>query len=225
MLRWHLSSFQSWGSGTLGKVWSSGPLDFHEKVRASISWSIALSEIFLLFLVSRFSIIVVKCAAQLPIHILNFCTEFSRSARVLFIAGGVIESNLVHRRTVAVLCMLFSSLMHLRSGELPLPYMPARVTCAWVDHNGARLRFLCCRTSLPQDLHASSISLWLDLNDSVFDGVELASFNNRANLLFLLVFHNFLVFFLAKDGCVGFWVFGLIEHCNSLPALRCRLFY
>ena len=51
-----------------------------------------------------------------------------RSAGLL--AGGVLECNLVHRRSVAVLCMLFkikSNSMHPLSGELPLSYVLARV--------------------------------------------------------------------------------------------------
>ena len=48
-----------------------------------------------------------------------------------FLAGGVLECNLVHRRSVAELCMLFkikSNSIHPLSGALPLPYVPARVT-------------------------------------------------------------------------------------------------
>ena len=48
-----------------------------------------------------------------------------------FLAGGVLECNLPHRRSVAELCMLFkikSNPMHPLSGALPLPYVPARVT-------------------------------------------------------------------------------------------------
>ena len=48
-----------------------------------------------------------------------------------FLAGGVLERNLAHRRSVAELCMLFkikSNPMHPLSGALPLPYVPARVT-------------------------------------------------------------------------------------------------
>ena len=48
-----------------------------------------------------------------------------------FLAGGVLECNLAHRRSIAELCMLFnirSNPMHLLSGALPLPYVPARVT-------------------------------------------------------------------------------------------------
>ena len=48
-----------------------------------------------------------------------------------FLAGGVLDCNLPHRRSVAELCMLFkikSNPMHPLSGALPLPYVPARVT-------------------------------------------------------------------------------------------------
>ena len=48
-----------------------------------------------------------------------------------FLAGGVLEYNIAHRLSVAVLCMLFkikSNPMHPLSGSLPLPYVPASVT-------------------------------------------------------------------------------------------------
>ena len=48
-----------------------------------------------------------------------------------FLAGGVLECNLAHRRSVAELCMIFkikSNPMHPLSCALPLPYVPARVT-------------------------------------------------------------------------------------------------
>ena len=50
---------------------------------------------------------------------------------LVFLAGGVLECNLAHRRSVSVLCMLFmikSNPMHLLSGALSLPYVPACVT-------------------------------------------------------------------------------------------------
>ena len=48
-----------------------------------------------------------------------------------FLARGVLDCYLAHRRSVAELCMLFkikSNPMHPLSGALPLPYVPARVT-------------------------------------------------------------------------------------------------
>ena len=50
-----------------------------------------------------------------------------------FLAGGVLDCNLAHRRSLAQLCMLFkikSNLMHPLSSAVPLPYVTARVTRA-----------------------------------------------------------------------------------------------
>ena len=61
-----------------------------------------------------------------------------------FLAGGVLECNLAHRRSVAEFCMLFkikSNPIHLLSGALPLPYVPARVTRgAFVAHRRLLVR-------------------------------------------------------------------------------------
>ena len=48
-----------------------------------------------------------------------------------FLSGAVFECTLANRRSVAVLCMLFtikSNPVHPLSGVLTLPYVPARVT-------------------------------------------------------------------------------------------------
>ena len=48
-----------------------------------------------------------------------------------FLAGGVLECNLAHRRSVAKLCMLFkikSNLMHSLNGALPLAFVSELVT-------------------------------------------------------------------------------------------------
>ena len=76
--------------------------------------------------------------------VLEYCSAVWRSAadshlklldRVVrsagFLAGGILDCNLAHRRSVAELCMLFkikSNPRHPLSGALPLPYVPARVT-------------------------------------------------------------------------------------------------
>ena len=67
-------------------------------------------------------------------------SELDRVVRgAVFLAGGVLEGNLAHRRSVAVLCMLFkikSNPIHPLSGALPLPHVPARVTRgAFVTHS------------------------------------------------------------------------------------------
>ena len=48
-----------------------------------------------------------------------------------FLTGGVLNCNLFHRRSVAVLCMLYRiscNPMHPLCGTLPVPYVPVRVT-------------------------------------------------------------------------------------------------
>ena len=95
------------------------------------------------------------------------------------------ECNLAHRRSVAVLCMLFKmkcNPMHPLSGVLPLPYVPARVTRgALVAH---RHLFMPphCRTS---QYHRTSVSLRNDLGDPIFDGVGLERIKSRANAFLL----------------------------------------
>ena len=108
-----------------------------------------------------------------------------------FLAGGVLDCNLTHRRSVVELCMPFkikSNPMHLLNGALPLSYVPARVTRGAVvahRHSFAPPR---CRTSQYRRTFVPlSVSLWNDLSDPVFDGVGLTGFKSRANaFLFLL---------------------------------------
>ena len=76
--------------------------------------------------------------------------------------------------------------MHPLNGALPGPYVPARVTrAALVAH-----RYTCapprCRTlQYSRTFISFSVSLWNDLANPVFDGVELAGFESRANAFLL----------------------------------------
>ena len=97
-----------------------------------------------------------------------------------FLTGGVFECDFVHRRSVAVLCMLYKircDLMHPLYGSLPDSYVPVRGTpCAVTAHryNYAPPR---CRTSqYRRTFNRLSVSLWNNFGDPVFDGMELASF-------------------------------------------------
>ena len=68
-----------------------------------------------------------------------------------FLTGGVFECDLAHRRSVAVLCMLYRigcNPLHPLYGALPVPYVPVRVTGGAViphEYTNAPPR---CRTSL-----------------------------------------------------------------------------
>ena len=106
-----------------------------------------------------------------------------------FLTGGVFECDTAHRRSVAVLCMLYKircNLMHPLNDALPGPYVPVRATrCALVAH---RYTYAppCCRTSqYHRTFFPLSVSLWNDLPDPVFNGVGLASFKIGANAFLL----------------------------------------
>ena len=72
-----------------------------------------------------------------------------------FLAGGVLECNLAHRRSVAELCMLFeikSNPMHHLSGALPLLHVPPRVTRGALVAHRHSFAPSHCRTSVSQKL-------------------------------------------------------------------------
>ena len=111
-----------------------------------------------------------------------------------FLAGGVSEFNLAHRRSVAELCMLFkinSNPMHPLSGAsfkqcINMPYVPARVTrCALVAHSHSFAPPRCRTSKYRRSFVLLSVSLWNDLSDPVFDGVGLVGFKSKSNAFLL----------------------------------------
>ena len=106
-----------------------------------------------------------------------------------FLAGGVLECNLAHQQSLAVMCMPFknkSNPMHPLSGTLPFRYMPARATHGALVAHGYSFtapRFWISqyrRTFVPL-----SLSLWNGLSDPVFHGEWLAGLKSRANSIML----------------------------------------
>ena len=66
--------------------------------------------------------------------------------------------------------------MHLLSGALPLPYVPARVTPdALVAHRHSFAPPRCRTSQYRRTFVPLSVSLWNDLSDPVFDGVGVAN--------------------------------------------------
>ena len=116
--------------------------------------------------------------------------------------------------------------MHPLSSALPLPHVPAHVTCgALVAHRHSFVPPHCRTSQYRRTFVPLSVSLWNDLSEPMFDGVGLAGFESRANA-FLLAWSAlsfcFLLFylFLSYMGWLcGVWVFGLIECSHSLPGL------
>ena len=106
-----------------------------------------------------------------------------------FIAGGMLNCDLSHRRSVAVLRMLYKircNPKHPLCGTLPVPYVPVQVTCgALITH---RYTFVPPRRRTSQYRRTFiplSVSLWNDLVDPVFDGVGLVGFKSRSNAFLL----------------------------------------
>ena len=106
-----------------------------------------------------------------------------------FLTGGVFECDIAHRRSVAVLCMLYKircKAMHPLNGALPGPSLPVRVTCgALVTHQFTYAQPSCRTSQYSRTFILISVSLWNDLANPVFDGVGLAGFKSRANALLL----------------------------------------
>ena len=92
-----------------------------------------------------------------------------------FPAGGVLDCNLAHRRSVAELCMLFmikSNPLHPLRGALLLPYVPVCVTRgALVAHRHSFVPPRCWTSHYHRSFVPLSLSLWNYLSDPVFDGV------------------------------------------------------
>ena len=127
-----------------------------------------------------------QCGAWLPVHILNYTGACSQCCP--FSNGGVYECVIAHRRSVAVLCMLYKirrNPMHLLCDALHGPYVPVRIKrWALVAH-----RYIYsiprCRTSKYRNIFIPlSLSLWNDLADLVIDGGGLAGFKSRDNAFY-----------------------------------------
>ena len=127
------------------------------------------------------------------VHGLNYWIHLKLLDRAVsgarFQTGGVFECDIAHRRSVAVLCMLYKTgcnPVHLLNGALPGPYVPVRVTLGDLVAHRFTYAPPCCRTSqYSRTFIPLSVSLWNDLANPVFDGVELAGFKSEANAFVL----------------------------------------
>ena len=107
-----------------------------------------------------------------------------------FLTGGVVWCDIAHRRSEAVLYMLYNircNSMLPPNGALPGPYVPLRVTHgALVAHRYTYAPPHCRTSQYRRTFISLSVSLWNDLADPVFDGVVLVGSKSTANA-FLLV--------------------------------------
>ena len=108
----------------------------------------------------------------------------------VFLTRGVLECDLEHRRSVAVLCMLYKircNPMHPFYGALPVPYVSVRVTLGpEIAHRYTYAPPRCRTSQYLRTVIPLSVSLWNDLGDPILDGVGLAGFKSRANAFILV---------------------------------------
>ena len=132
----------------------------------------------------QFYSIVLQCDARLPIHTLNYYTVQS-VVPASELGVCVFECDIAHRRSVAVLCMLYRircEPMYPLNDALPGPYVPVRVTRGvLVTHRYTYAPPRCRTSKYLRTFVALSASLWNDLVDPIFDGVGLAGFKSRVN--------------------------------------------
>ena len=121
-----------------------------------------------------------RSAADTHLKLLNRAVSGAR-----FLTGGVFECDISHRRSVAVLCMLYkirSNPVNPLNGALPGPYVPARVArCALVAHRYTYAPHRCRTLQYSRTFIPFSVSIWNDLANPLFDSVGLAGFKSRAN--------------------------------------------
>ena len=146
-----------------------------------------------------------------------------------FLAGGMLNCDLSHRRSVAALCMLYKiwcNPKHPLCGTLPVPYVPVRVTRgALIAHQYTFAPPRCRTSQYHRTFILLSVSLWNDLVDPVFEGVGLAGFKSRSNSFLLAqllspfclkLFSLSLIFFYR----LVVWGWGLRTDRMSTPLSR-----
>ena len=108
-----------------------------------------------------------------------------------FLTGGVFECDIAHRRSVAVLCMLYNiryNPMHPLYDALPGQYVPVWVTLgALVAHRCTYVPPRCRTSQYRRSFVLLSVSLWNDLADSGRIGwCETSGFQEQGQCFFLL---------------------------------------
>ena len=106
-----------------------------------------------------------------------------------FLTGDVFECDTAHRRSVALLCMLYKfrcNPMQPLNGGLLGPYVKVRVTRdALVAHQFTYAPPRCRTSQYSTIFIPISLSFWNGLANTVFDSVGLAGFKSRANAFLL----------------------------------------
>ena len=122
----------------------------------------------------------------------------------------MIECDIAHRRSVAVLCMLYKircNPVHPLSGALPGPYVPVRVTRgALVTHRYTDAPPRCRTSQYSRTLIPLSVSIWNDLANPV----GLVGFKSRANAFFIGLSYSIITIVFYSFSLSPFSVYRLV---------------
>ena len=101
-----------------------------------------------------------------------------------FLTGGVFVCNVAHRQSLAVLCVLYE----IRCNPMKPPLLATYAACASASNSrryGRSVVHLCDSSQHHKTFIRLSVSLWNDLADPVFDGMQLVGFESMVNFILL----------------------------------------
>ena len=127
-------------------------------------------------------IIVPQYGARLSIHNLNYWTL--KSVVLVLWLGYVwnFECNIVHRRSVAVLWILYK----IRYNMMHEPHLRCRMChCELYAHRCFYAPPRCRTSQYRRNFILISVSLWNNLSHPVFDGVGPEGFKSKVNVVLL----------------------------------------
>ena len=206
------------------EIWEASLLGFQscflktwylEEVPASVPWWIASWELLSAFCPASFRVLfcsLVRSAADTHLKLLDRAVSGAR-----FLPGGVFECDISHRRSVAVLCMLYKTRcnpVHPLNGGLPILYVPVRVTRgALVAHQYTYAPPRCRTLQYSRAFIPFSVSLW---NDLAIRWCGTGGFQDQGRSFFIglscsiptIVFHSFSLSLLCVYRLV-LWGWGL----------------
>ena len=182
-----------------------------------------------------------RCFRSFVLPVLEYCSAVWCSAAdkhlklldravsgARFLAGGVFECDIAHRRSVAVLCMLYKircKAMHPLNGALSEPYVPVRITRGTlVTHRYTSTAPRCRTSKYSRTFIPLSVSLWNDLANPRIRWYGTGGFQEQGQCFFTglrcsvpsIIFCPFSLLFFLSIGCYCVaGVFGLIG-CISL---------
>ena len=161
-----------------------------EEVLASISNSVSPSVRCFRDLSGPFWSNILQRGALLPIHTFGYWTVHVMSG-VSFLAGGVLDFNLSHCRSVADLCLLYNIRNNPFCSALPVPFVPVQITrgelvADWYSDAPPRCRtfathaHICNTCTLARLGLKQAVAKWTADNKPLYNNAWQANSNNHS---------------------------------------------